>query len=138
MIGQSQSGTGKTAAFVLTMLSRVDFAKNKPQALCLAPSRELARQIMSVIAAMGKFTSVQTEYAIKDHLPRSVTNVTAHVVVGTPGTMTDLIRRRVIDVSDVKVFVLDEADNMLDKDGLGDQTLRVKKCVRRHFCIIIF
>ena len=133
MIGQSQSGTGKTAAFVLTMLSRVDFVKNKPQALCLAPSRELARQIMSVIAAMGKFTPVQTEYAIKDHLPRSVTNITAHVVVGTPGTMTDLIRRRVIDVSDVKVFVLDEADNMLDKDGLGDQTLRVKKCVRRHY-----
>ena len=128
MIGQSQSGTGKTAAFVLTMLSRVDFTKNKPQALCLAPSRELARQIMSVIAAMGKFTSVQTEYAIKDHLPRSVSSITAHIVVGTPGTMTDLIRRRVIDVSDVKVFVLDEADNMLDKDGLGDQTLRVKKC----------
>jgi ATP-dependent RNA helicase DDX19/DBP5 len=84
---------------------------------------------MSVIAAMGKFTPVQTEYAIKDHLPRGVTNISAHVVVGTPGTMTDLIRRRVIDVSDVKVFVLDEADNMLDKDGLGDQTLRVKKCV---------
>ena len=129
MIGQSQSGTGKTAAFVLTMLSRVDFTKNKPQALCLAPSRELARQIMSVIAAMAKFTPVQTEYAIKDHLPRGVSNITAHIVVGTPGTMTDLIRRRVIDVSDVKVFVLDEADNMLDKDGLGDQTLRVKKCV---------
>ncbi|KAI0270931.1 DEAD-domain-containing protein [Russula aff. rugulosa BPL654] len=131
MIGQSQSGTGKTAAFVLTMLSRVDFTKNKPQALCLAPSRELARQIMSVIAAMGKFTSVQTEYAIKDHLPRGVSNITAHVVVGTPGTMTDLIRRRVIDVSDVKVFVLDEADNMLDKDGLGDQTLRVKNMLPR-------
>jgi superfamily II DNA/RNA helicase len=47
---------------------------------------------------------------------------------GTPGTMTDLIRRRVIDVEDVKVFVLDEADNMLDKDGPGDQTLRVKTC----------
>ena len=67
--------------------------------------------------------------SIKDHLPRGVTNISAHVVVGTPGTMTDLIRRRVIDVSEVKVFVLDEADNMLDKDGLGDQTLRVKKCV---------
>ncbi|KAF8486252.1 DEAD-domain-containing protein [Russula ochroleuca] len=131
MIGQSQSGTGKTAAFVLTMLSRVDFTKNKPQALCLAPSRELARQIMSVIAAMGKFTPVQTEYAIKDHLPRGVSNITAHIVVGTPGTMTDLIRRRVIDVSDVKVFVLDEADNMLDKDGLGDQTLRVKNMLPR-------
>ena len=43
--------------------------------------------------------------------------------------MTDLIRRKVIDVTEVKVFVLDEADNMLDKDGLGEQTLRVKKCV---------
>lgn len=145
MIGQSQSGTGKTAAFVLTMLSRVDFSKKKPQvrlylmniavlyltwvyqALCLAPSRELARQIMSVVAAMGKFTPIQTEYAIKDNLPKDATNITAHIVVGTPGTMTDLMRRKVIDVSEVKVFVLDEADNMLDQDGLGDQTLRVKK-----------
>ncbi|KAH7913597.1 P-loop containing nucleoside triphosphate hydrolase protein [Hygrophoropsis aurantiaca] len=126
MIGQSQSGTGKTAAFVLSMLSRVDFTKNTTQALCLAPSRELARQIMSVVVAMGKFTPVQTEYAIKDNLPKGTTRVTAHIVVGTPGTMTDLLRRKVIDPSDVKVFVLDEADNMLDQDGLGDQTLRVK------------
>jgi ATP-dependent RNA helicase DDX19/DBP5 len=50
---------------------------------------------MSVVVAMGKFTSVQTEYAIKDNLPRNATNVTAHIVVGTPGTMTDLIRRKV-------------------------------------------
>ncbi|CAL1716948.1 unnamed protein product [Somion occarium] len=131
MIGQSQSGTGKTAAFVLTMLSRVDFSLNKPQAICLAPSRELARQIMSVVVAMGKFTPVQTEYAIKDNLPRGTTNVTAHIIVGTPGTMTDLIRRKVIDVSEVKVFVLDEADNMLDQDGLGEQTLRVKNMLPR-------
>jgi ATP-dependent RNA helicase DDX19/DBP5 len=146
MIGQSQSGTGKTAAFVLTMLSRIDFTKNKTQvrvyshcyvtrrlatsqALCLAPSRELARQIMSVIVSMGKYTNVQTEFAIKEHLPRDVSRITAHIVVGTPGTMTDLLRRRVIDPSEVKVFVCDEADNMLDQDGLGDQTLRVKKCV---------
>ena len=60
---------------------------------------------------------------------RGAQAISQHIVVGTPGTMTDLIRRRVIDVSEVKVFVLDEADNMLDKDGLGDQTLRVKKCV---------
>ncbi|KAF5376166.1 hypothetical protein D9757_009321 [Collybiopsis confluens] len=134
MIGQSQSGTGKTAAFVLTMLSTslalgctLPALIDSPfQALCLAPSRELARQIMSVIIAMGKFTSVQTEYAIKDNLPRNATRVTAHIIVGTPGTMIDLIRRKVIDVSNVKVFVLDEADNMLDQDGLGDQTLRVK------------
>ncbi|KAI9061072.1 DEAD-domain-containing protein [Trametes sanguinea] len=140
MIGQSQSGTGKTAAFVLTMLSRVDFSINKPQALCLAPSRELARQIMSVVVAMGKFTPVQTEYAIKDNLPKGASNVTAHIIVGTPGTMTDLIRRKVIDVSEVKVFVLDEADNMLDKDGLGEQTLRVKNMLpkNRPVQIILF
>ena len=84
---------------------------------------------MSVIAAMEKFNPIQTEYAIKDHLPRTVSNITAHIVVGTPGTMTELIRRRVIDVSDAKVFVPDEADNILDKDGLGDQTLRGIKCV---------
>lgn len=84
---------------------------------------------MSVVVAMGKFTPVQTEYAIKDNLPKTTTRVNAHIVVGTPGTMTDLIRRKVIDPSEVKVFVLDEADNMLDQDGLGDQTLRVKKCV---------
>ncbi|KAF7336820.1 hypothetical protein MVEN_02117900 [Mycena venus] len=127
MIGQSQSGTGKTAAFVLTMLSRIDFTKNTTQALCLAPSRELARQIMSVVVAMGKFTAVQTEYAIKDNLARDSGPITAHIIVGTPGTMTDLMRKRIINVADIKVFVLDEADNMLDQDGLGDQTLRVKK-----------
>lgn len=82
---------------------------------------------MSVVVAMGKFTSVQTEYAIKDNLPKDVTRITAHIVVGTPGTMTDLLRRKVIESSEIKVFVLDEADNMLDQGGLGDQTLRVKK-----------
>lgn len=84
---------------------------------------------MSVVISMGKFTPVQTEYAIKDNLPRNATLVTAQIIVGTPGTMIDLIRRKVVDISEVKVFVLDEADNMLDQDGLGDQTLRVKKCV---------
>ncbi|KAF9811639.1 hypothetical protein IEO21_06488 [Rhodonia placenta] len=130
-IGQSQSGTGKTAAFVLTMLSRIDFSQNKTQALCLAPSRELARQIMSVVVAMGKYTPVQTEYAIRDALPKGASRVTAQIIVGTPGTMIHLIKMRVIDTSEVKVFVLDEADNMLDQGGLGDQTLRVKNMLPR-------
>ena len=57
-----------------------------------------------------------------------MSNIIAHIVFGTPGTRTDVIRLRVIDVSDVKVFDLDEAD-MMDKDGLGDKRFRVKKCV---------
>ena len=111
------------------MLSRVDFSLQKPQSLCLAPSRELARQIMTVVTAMGKFTPVQTEFAIKEFLPKDATNVTAQIIVGTPGTMNDLVRRRVIDTKHVKVFVLDEADQMLDQGGLGDQTTRLKKYV---------
>ncbi|KAK2463414.1 hypothetical protein APHAL10511_004500 [Amanita phalloides] len=128
MVGQSQSGTGKTAAFVLTMLSRVDFSVNKPQVRGLSQ----LSCIMSVVVAMGKFTNVQTEYAIKDNLPRNATTITAHIIVGTPGTMLDLTRRKVLDVSEVKVFVLDEADNILDQDGLSDQTLRVKNLLPRN------
>ncbi|CAE6423154.1 unnamed protein product [Rhizoctonia solani] len=136
MIGQSQSGTGKTAAFVLTMLSRVD--ENDPivQAICLAPSRELARQIMSVVTEMGKFTKVTTGYAIKDS-PRDAP-VQAQIIVGTPGTMADMIRKKAINVSGVKVFVLDEADNMLDQQGLGDQTLRVKNTMPKTCQIVLF
>ena len=88
---------------------------------------------MSVVVAMGKFTPVQTEYAIKDHLPRGIKEVTSQIIVGTPGTMIDLIRRKVINVSEVKVFVLDEADDLLKQDGLSDQTLRVKKFVSISF-----
>lgn len=81
---------------------------------------------MSVITTMGAFTPVTTAFAIKDATTRG-TRVNAHVVVGTPGTMVDMIRRKDLDTKDVRIFVVDEADNMLDQQGLGDQTLRVKK-----------
>jgi len=130
MIAQSQSGTGKTAAFVLTVLSRVDFTKpTQPQALLLAPSRELARQIQTVIQQIGQFIKdLVTEAAIPGNVSRE-TGVRASVVTGTPGTVTDLIRQRKFDVSQLKVLVIDEADNMLDKQGLGDQCVRVKMYV---------
>lgn len=128
MIGQSQSGTGKTAAFVLTMLTRVDMSVNQVQALCLAPSRELARQIMSVVQTMGQFTSIKTQFAIPNMVQRGQ-RIDAHIVVGTPGTVLDLIRRKQLPVNHIKVFVLDEADNMLDQQGLGEQCIRVKQSV---------
>jgi len=137
MIAQSQSGTGKTAAFVLTMLSRVDFTLNQPQALCVAPTRELARQIMAVVVEMGKHTPVQTAYAIKD-APSRDTKVTQQIVVGTPGTMTDMIRRRQIDPSTLRVFVLDEADHMIDAQGLGEYTLRIKNQIPKGVQTLLF
>ncbi|CAO1619169.1 unnamed protein product [Jaminaea pallidilutea] len=137
MIGQSQSGTGKTAAFVLTMLSRVDFSINAPQAIALAPSRELARQIMDVVQEMGKYTSVKTAYAIPDAVAPG-TKIDAHIVVGTPGKAFDLIKKRSIDTKNIKVFVLDEADNMLDQQGLGEQSIRVKNQVPKTCQLVLF
>ena len=137
MIGQSQSGTGKTAAFVLTMLSRIDFSIDKPQAVALAPSRELARQIMDVVQEMGKFTPVKTAYAIPDALKRGE-KIAAHLVVGTPGKTFDLIKTRALDPSAVRVFVLDEADNMLDQQGLGEQSIRVKNTMPKTCQLVLF
>jgi ATP-dependent RNA helicase DDX19/DBP5 len=130
MIAQSQSGTGKTAAFVITILSRLDYTKPKsPQALCLAPSRELARQIEGVIRSIGQFVDGLTIQAAVPGAVERNAKVEAMVVVGTPGTVLDLIKRRQFDTSEMKVLCLDEADNMLDQQGLGEQCLRVKKFV---------
>lgn len=137
MIAQSQSGTGKTAAFSLTMLSRVDETQNVPQAICLAPSRELARQTLEVIQEMGKYTKITTQLIVPDSFEKN-TKINANVVVGTPGTLLDLIRRKLIQLQNVKIFVLDEADNMLDKQGLGDQCIRVKKFLPKDTQLVLF
>lgn len=127
MIAQSQSGTGKTAAFVMTLLSRVDFAKpTTPQALALAPSRELARQIESVIKTIGQFCEGLTVASAIPGMVERGTPVQANVVVGTPGTVMDLMRRKQLDVSQLRILVIDEADTMLDQQGLGDQCMRVR------------
>lgn len=99
----------------------------------MAPTRELARQIMAVVNAMGKYTNVKTDYAIKTE-SRVTEPVTAHVVVGTPGTMADYIKRRIIDPATVKVLVLDEADSMLDQENLSEQCLKIKKYVLKISC----
>ena len=130
MIGQSQSGTGKTAAFVLNILSRLDLSpqmRASPQALCLAPTRELARQIIGVIQEMGQFVDgLQVSAAIPVDPSQRGKKVEGQVIVGTPGSTMDLIKRRQLDPTQIRVLVLDEADNMLDQQGLGEQCMRVK------------
>ncbi|KAG0130054.1 P-loop containing nucleoside triphosphate hydrolase protein [Tuber indicum] len=137
MIGQSQSGTGKTAVFVLTMLTRVDMSVRDVQALCLAPTRELARQILGVVQKMGQFTNIKTQLAIPNMVRRGQ-RMDAHIVVGTPGTVLDLIRRKELAVEHLKILVLDEADNMLDLQGLGEQCLRVKRNIPSSTQIALF
>ncbi|GEQ71816.1 hypothetical protein JCM33374_g5502 [Metschnikowia sp. JCM 33374] len=137
MIGQSQSGTGKTAAFSLTMLSRVDESQKCPQALCLAPTRELARQTFEVIETMSRFTDITTRLVVPGSIPRKHT-VVENVLVGTPGVVLDLIKHKQIKVADLKVFVLDEADSMLEAQGLGDQCLRVKRQLPTSTQLVLF
>ncbi|MCJ1376237.1 RNA helicase required for poly(A+) mRNA export [Loxospora ochrophaea] len=143
LIGQSQSGTGKTAAFVLNMLTRLDLStpemQRSPQALCLAPTRELARQIIGVIQVMGQFVEgITVAGSIK--LDPSMRNqrVESSIVVGTPGTTLDMIKRRQLDPMKIKVLVLDEADNMLDQQGLGEQCLRVKMMLPKTVQVVLF
>ena len=102
------------------------FCFRSVKAICIAPSRELARQIMQVINTMAAFTKATTGYAIQGSIPRG-TILTQHIIVATPGALLNAIQKKQIDTSQVKIFVADEADNMLDQQGLGDQTLRVKK-----------
>lgn len=81
---------------------------------------------MDVVQAMSKFTNITTKLVVKDSLQRNEP-VQAQVIVGTPGSVAEVIKRRLLPVQAVKIFVLDEADNMLDQDGLGDQSIRIKK-----------
>ncbi|EMC99068.1 hypothetical protein BAUCODRAFT_65106 [Baudoinia panamericana UAMH 10762] len=140
LIGQSQSGTGKTAAFVLNMLSRVDLNNKAPQCLVLAPTRELAKQIAGVATIMGTFL-LEKGLRIAEAIPQSVprgAQLEGQVVVGTPGTTMDMIKRRQLDVRAMKVLTLDEADNMLDMQGMGDQCKRVKNLLPKTIQVVLF
>jgi len=122
-IAQAQSGTGKTATFTIGVLQRVDLGIKQCQALILAPTRELANQSHKVVCSIGDYLNVVCHACIGgtkvaddiDMLRRGV-----HIVVGTPGRVFDMIERRALDVRHVKVFVLDEADEMLSR-GFTDQ-----------------
>lgn len=134
LVGQGQSGTGKTAAFTLNILTRLDLSseqmQNTPQALILAPTRELARQIEGVVRIMGCFVEgLKIATAVPQQRSQRITKYDFSVIVGTPGTVQECIKRRQMNAQHLKVLVVDEADNMLDQSGLGDQCNRVRKYV---------
>lgn len=139
-IGQSQSGTGKTAAFVLNMLQRVDLTSQKPQAIVIAPTRELAKQIAGVALQMGSMLEVnglKIAEAVPNQSQRGQA-VEGQIVVGTPGTVIDMLKRRLIDPRNVNILTLDEADNMLDMQGMGDQCKRIKALLPKSIQLVLF
>ncbi|XP_008019601.1 ATP-dependent RNA helicase DDX25 [Chlorocebus sabaeus] len=140
LIAQSQSGTGKTAAFVLAMLSRVNALELFPQCLCLAPTYELALQTGRVVEQMGKFcVDVQVMYAIRgNRIPRG-TDITKQIIIGTPGTVLDwCFKLKLIDLTKIRVFVLDEADVMIDTQGFSDHSIRIQRALPSECQMLLF
>ena len=117
LIGQAQTGTGKTAAYGLPLLHRIDASKPHIQALVLCPTRELGQQVAKQLFKFTKYTDKIFTEAVYggekiDIQIKSLQRPT-HVVVATPGRLIDLVRRKAIDLRKVETVVLDEADEML-------------------------
>ena len=138
LVGQAQTGTGKTAAFGIPILERIDLNLVEPQALILTPTRELAGQVATELVklAAGQEIQIVCLYGGKpmstqvNQLKRG-----ANVVVGTPGRVLDHMGRRNLDVAKLKCVVLDEADRMLDIGFRPDIERILRQCPRsRQTC----
>lgn len=140
LIAQSQSGTGKTAAFSLAMLSHVNPANKWTQCLCIAPTYELALQIGQVIEQMGKFyPEVEIAYAIRGNRPPRGIVLEEQIVIGTPGTLLDWCTKlKVLDPKKITVFVLDEADVMIATQGHQDQSIRIQRMLGEDCQMLLF
>ncbi|MEC7275876.1 MAG: DEAD/DEAH box helicase [Bdellovibrionota bacterium] len=123
-VGQAQTGTGKTAAFLLPLLEKIEPRNPRVQALILTPTRELAMQIEREISKLAKFIDVGattiyggTPYEKQE---RALRKDKPQIIVGTPGRVLDLIKKRTLKMSESQFFVIDEADEMLNMGFLDD------------------
>ncbi|MBV9120563.1 MAG: DEAD/DEAH box helicase [Chloroflexi bacterium] len=123
LIGQARTGSGKTLAFALPMIERVDPGQRALQAIVLVPTRELAQQVGDVVEAAGKKRGIKTVLVFGGRSPAgqiAQLKAGAHVVVGAPGRVLDLLRQGEIKPDRIRYFVLDEADEMLDRGFAPD------------------
>jgi superfamily II DNA/RNA helicase len=118
VIGQAQSGTGKTATFSIGMLQRIDENMEKTQAIILTHTRELALQVKSVATALSNFMNIKINLtiggiSIRDNINELLDN--PHIVIGTPGRVLDMINKKALSTKYLKLLIVDEADEMLSK-----------------------
>ncbi|TXZ07880.1 DEAD/DEAH box helicase [Vibrio mimicus] len=125
-LGKAQTGTGKTAAFSLPLLNKLNLSQHKPQAIVMAPTRELAIQVAAEIKNLGqnikglKVLEIYGGASILDQMRALKSG--AHIVVGTPGRVKDLITRDRLHLDECHTFILDEADEMLKMGFVDDVT----------------
>jgi len=138
VIGQSETGSGKTAAFGIPLVEKV-VKGNKIQALVLAPTRELALQIAADLKKFSRFKGlyIQTVYGGVSMGPQINGLRRAEIVVGTPGRILDHMQRGNMDLNNLKVFVLDEADRMIDM-GFIDDIARIERNMPKRRQTLLF
>ncbi|MDH7476947.1 MAG: DEAD/DEAH box helicase [Candidatus Bathyarchaeota archaeon] len=124
VIGQAQTGTGKTAAFGIPMIEKLNPKINNVQGLVLVPTRELAVQVAEHISRLGRYSNLKV-LPVYGGEPigkqiHALKSGSIQIVVGTPGRIIDLLERRILNLASVKVVVLDEADRMLDMGFIDD------------------
>lgn len=140
IIVQAQTGTGKTVAFGIPIVEKIETDIRNIQAVVLAPTRELAIQVSEEITKLGRFKRLRS-VAIYGGQPidvqKRVLNQRVHIVVGTPGRMLDQITRGNIDLTHVKILVIDEADKMFDL-GLGKEVREILEAIPKKRQTMMF
>lgn len=136
LLAQAQTGTGKTAAFALPILNKINVSAHKPQALVLAPTRELAIQVAENFQAYAKNMSGFKAIAIyggQDFSPQlRALKKGGHVIVGTPGRLMDHLRRGNLDLENVETLIIDEADEMLKMGFIDDVEWILSHITKAH------
>ena len=141
IIAQAQSGTGKTGCFSIGALNIVNSEKKITQAIILAPTHELANQIKDVISNIGSYCGITIQLLVGgtsvENDKNLLDNDTPHIVVGTPGRVHDMIRRKYLKTNGVEIIVLDEADEMLSH-GFKDQMYKIFQYMPNSVQIALF
>lgn len=140
VIGLARTGTGKTAAFVLPILERIDLSRNVAQALVLTPTRELSEQVAAEAQKFSGESDCKTACLVGGRpIRQQITALQngAHLLVGTPGRVIDLMRRKLLDLSTISVVVLDEADRMLDIGFRPDIERILRRCPEERQTLLL-
>ena len=141
IIAQAQSGTGKTGAFTIGTLQLIDETLDETQALIIAPTHELADQTAKVIKQLGHYLKIRSLLLVGgtsvDKNKTDLNEIKPHVVVGTPGRIHDMIRRRYLKVDKMKLLVIDEADEMLSS-GFKDQMYNIFQHLHNDIQVALF
>ena len=140
IIVKSQTGSGKTAAFGIPICDRIDWDENKPQALVLTPTRELAIQVKEDLFNIGRFKRMKISAVFgKSPIKKQIKELSqkTHIVVGTPGRLIDHLKRGTLDTSMIKYFVIDEADEMLNMGFIEQMREIIKQLPQKRVTTLL-